>query len=100
MEILFHYCMCCKANDARGSVIWCPAKITFVGETVIEMFQKGIIEHEGSGLMVKVASYTIEWTTGEKQQTMNRLQEDVRAPEKKKCGAKKQKTDKKTDKLE
>lgn len=61
--------------------IWCTAKIVSVGETVKEMFEKNIKEHDQSSLMVKVTTYHIKWTTGEKQQTKNRVQWDVRAPQ-------------------
>ena len=69
-------------ND-DGSTIWCNAKIVAVDTTVVEMFQKGVIEHEESGLDVDIKVYDIVWEEGEKQQTKKRRQQDVRSREEK-----------------
>ena len=65
-------------ND-DGSTIWCNAKIVAVALTTVEMFQKGVIEHEESGLDVDIKVYDIVWEEGEKQQTKKRRQQDVRS---------------------
>lgn len=65
-------------ND-DGSTIWCNAKIVAVALTTVEMFQKGVIEHEESGLDVDIKVYDIVWEEGEKQQTKKRGQQDVRS---------------------
>ena len=62
------------------SYVWSSAKITNVSNTVVEMYQKGIVQHEESGLDVEILIYDIEWLEGEKQQTKNRNQWDVRLP--------------------